>query len=187
MKNLLVALIVSISFLSCNSGTTVPNDGTYTPTYHYECQYVYDTWTGNYVHGCFWVYYNVDGSRTQELDMVADVADTQSIILDKTTQYFSEKYSLSLANGYKIAKNVLDIQSLQDRSVDDLADFAKKLYGINSAELVIAISLAQVGNNNALDDLISISAKNFSTSSETMKSIIKDLHSKALEESGIEL
>jgi hypothetical protein len=187
MKNLLVALLISTSFVSCNDGTTVPNDGTYTPTYHYECQYVYDVWTNNYVYGCFWVFYSIDGSSSRELDMVADVADTQDIMLEKTAQIFSEKYSLSFDNGLKIAKNVLDLQSLKDRSADDLADFAKKLYGVNSSELILAVTKAQVGNNEALDELISVSAKKFNTDSDTMKNIIRDLHSRAIEASGIEL
>ena len=189
MKKLILSLMLLVSLVSCNDDGTSTNtgSGTYTPTPYYTCQYVWDTWTGNYVHACFWVYYAQDGSSIQELDMVADVADRETIVIEKTASVYSQKYALSQEAAMKIAKNVYDLSNLDDRSMEDLADFAEKLYGVNTVELVSAISNAQVGNNQAMDMLIEKAASELSTNSQTMKAIIQDLHKQALEASGISL
>ena len=189
MKKLILSLMLLVSLVSCNGdGTSTSTGGTtYTPTPYYTCQYVWDTWSGNYIHACFWVYYSQDGSSIQELDMVADVADRESIVISKTASVYAQKYSLSLEQSTKIAKNVYDLSNLEERSMDDLADFAQKLYGVNTGELISAISSAQVGDNKAFDLLIEKAAAEFDTNTQTMKAIINDLHREALKESGIEL
>lgn len=177
-----------VSLVSCNGTTTTDTgSGTYTPTPYYTCQYVWDQWSANYIYACFWVYYSEDGSSVEELDMVADVADRENLIINKTASIYAEKYSLSLEQSTKIAKNVYDLSNLKDRSMEDLADFAQKLYGVNTTELITAISAAQVGDNQAMDQLIEKAAREFSTSAENMKNIINDLHREALIDSGIKL
>lgn len=189
MKKFALSLALLTSLIGCNGDGTIvePGDGTYTPLPQYTCQYVWDTWTGNYIHACFWVYYSEDGSSVQELDIVADVADKESLTITKTASIYAQKYSLSHDQAMKIAKNVYDLSTLEDRSINDLADFAEKLYGVNTTELISAISNAQVGNNKNMDKLIEKAAVEFSTSTQTMKAIIQDLHKEALDASGINL
>lgn len=187
MKKLMMTLMSMIMVVSCETTTCTENCNVYTPTPYYTCDYVWDTWTGNYTYACFWVYYSEDGSYVQELDMVADAADVQALAIEKSAQAYAQKYSLSLSQGLKIAKNVAHVNSLKDRSVADLADFAQKLYGVNPTDLISALSSAQVGNNTEMDNLIKNSAVEFNTSKENMKFIIKDLHKSALEASGIKL
>jgi hypothetical protein len=188
MKRLLTSIMLMLSLVSCNSGTTCTENCTvYNPTPYYTCEYVWDTLSGNYVYACFWVYYSQDGSSTQELDMVADIAEREELIISKNAQAYADKYQLSYEQGIKIARNVYNFESLQDRTAQDMADFAQKLYGVNTAELISAISSAQVGENKSLDLLIEKASKTFDTSKENMRFIIKDLHKAALEESGIQL
>jgi hypothetical protein len=187
MKNLILAIFMTTTLVSCNDSTSTAGSDIYYPTPYYTCENIYDTWSNQFIFACFWVYYSEDGSSSQELDMVADIADEQSLILDKTAQMYSEKYSLSVEQGLKIARNITDLQSLKDRSANDLADFAKSLYGMNTDELISAIGQSQVGDNSALEELVEQSAIDFGTDKQTMKTIIKDLHKKALEENGINL
>lgn len=187
MKKLLLSIMLAFTFLSCETSTTTTTTGDYTPTPYYTCQYVWDTWTGNYIYACFWVYYSEDGQEEHELDLAADVADNDALILERNASIYAEKFSLSTEQAIKIAKNVKDLNALEDRSFDDIADFAQKLYGVNTTEIVSAVSKAQVGDYSEFDAVIKRSAKNFNTSSATMKAIIKELHGKALSIHGIEL
>lgn len=178
---LTVILTMAISLISCDSTVTV-GTGSY-----YDCIDYYDYW-GYYTHtDCGYYYYSQDGSKEFELDMVSQVADQENFALEKTASIYAEKFSLSTDKAMKIAKNIKDLNTLQDRSASDLADFAQKLYGVNPSEVVDAVSAAQVGNNSELDAVIDSAAQNFNTDTETMKEIVKELHGQALQASGIEL
>lgn len=187
MKKTLSMLVLGLSLLglaSCNGG----GGGTvYEPTWHYNCYPVYDYW-GYYLYDdCYWEYYNQDGTLAQELDLSGEVADREALVLSKTAEVYAEKFSLSNDQAMKIAKNVKDFEALQDRSENDIADFAQKLYGVNPSEIVSAVANAQVGNNSELESVIDQAAQNFNTNKDTMKAIVKELHGKALEANGIEL
>lgn len=180
----LVALVaMSTSLVSCNGSVSVG----YQPGWHYNCYAVYDYW-GYYLYDeCYDEYYNADGSMTQELDLTAEVADREAFVLDKTASVYAEKFSLSNDQAMKIAKNVKDFAALSERTESDISEFAQKLYGINPSQVVSAVASAQVGMNAELDAVIEEAAANFNTSSENMKAIVKELHGRALEESGISL
>ena len=186
MKSNLMKLLASLMLLGSFASCTVIYEP-YQPSWHYNCYPVYDYW-GYYLYDeCYWEYYNQDGSVAKELDMVAEVADKEQVVLEKTASKFAEKYNLSADQGMKIAKNIADYKALQDRSESDIADFAQKLYGVNPSEVISAVSSAQVGKNAELEAVIKKAAENFNTSEANMRGIVKDLHGKALEESGISL
>ena len=190
MKKILSALMLSMALLGlvgCN-GSTGGGGGTYyTPSWHYNCYPVYDYY-GYYMYDdCYWEYYNQDGTVAQELDISGEVADREALVLSKTADFYAEKFSLSNDQAVKIAKNIIDFEALQDRSAEDVADFAQKLYGVNPSSVVSAIANAQTGNNAELEAVIEKAAQNFNTSKGTMKAIINELHGKALESNGIEL
>lgn len=188
MKKTLSLFVLAASLLglvSCNSGSS--NSSYYEPTWHYNCYPVYDYW-GYYLYDdCYWEYYNKDGTIAKELDLSEEVADREALILSKTAGVYAEKFSLSQDQAMKIAKNVKDFAALQDRTENDIADFAQKLYGVNPSEVVSAVASAQVGNNAELETVIDQAAQNFNTSAANMKAIVKELHGKALEANGIEL
>lgn len=190
MKKLILSLLLLTSFVSCDSTTsTVPGD--YTPSPYYTCnyQYVY-SYTSNqysYEYVCFWVYYSEDGATTQELDLAANIGDKEQLKLERNANIYASKFGLSYTQAEKIAKNVLDLNSLKERSLEDISDFAEKLYGVNTSDIIKAAGFAQIGDYSELDLLIEKSATKFNTSTETMKAIIKELHGKALEANGIDL
>ncbi len=188
MKKALLNLMVLLGLLgglaSCN--TVVTSGGYYTPQWYYNCYPVYDYW-GYYMYDdCYWEYYNTDGTLLEK-DLVANVADQEAVLLEKLTNVYAEKFALSTEAASKVAKNVADFSALTDRSDADVADFAQKLYGVNPSEIVSAVSSAQIGNNSELDLVIDKASVSLGTNSDNMKAIVKELHGKALEASGIEL
>ena len=85
----------------------------------------------------------------------------------------------------KIAKTVNDYNAIQNRSDSDVADFAQRLYGVNPSKIASASSAAQLGDNTQLNAVVAEAAKNFNTSADNMKSVVKSLHGKMLEQQGI--
>jgi len=186
MKNALVKMMLMLGLLSglvsC-TGTTVTY---YEPSYHYNCYPVYDYWGYYLWDECYWEYYNTDGSLLEK-DLVSEVADKEAVLLDKLTSVYAEKFSLSTEAAQKVAKNVSDFSALSERTPDDIADFAERLYGVNPSEIISAVGSAQVGNNAELDAVIEKASANLGTNSTQTKALIKELHGKALEANGIEL
>ena len=185
MKSALLKLMMFLSLLtgviSCDTVYV-----TYEPQWYYNCYPVYDYW-GYYMYDdCYWEYYNTDGTLLEK-DMVSNVADKEAVLLEKLTGVYAEKFALSTDAAAKVAKNVSDFSALSDRSESDLADFAQKLYGVNPTEIVSAMSSAQVGNNAELDLVIDKASANLGTNAQNMKEIVKELHGKALQSSGIDI
>ena len=158
----------------------------YDPTWHYNCYAVYDSW-GYYLYDdCYWEYYNTDGElASSELDISAEVSDIEKFKLKRMAVHYAEKFSLSADEGMKVARNIQDLSALQDRSEEDLADFAQKLYGVNPNDVISAVGKAQVGDNAELETLID--SIEFNTSSANKKALIKELHGNALKANGINL
>ena len=177
MKNFIVITIFSISFASCMSG---PTDAP-----HYECRSDYYHWT-QVPTGCQW-YYSIESTDFNELDLASDISEINEEEVELTADYYARTYALSYESAHKLSKSIFEFKYLKDRSANDLADFAEKLYGINAFELIEAISSAQIGNNEKLNHVINEAAENFNTSKENMKNLVKDLHQHALESNGIVL
>lgn len=182
--NLLAMFAVGTSFVSCSGGGSVTVG--YEPEWHYNCYAVYDSW-GYYLYDeCVWEYYNAEGEIVKsELDITADASEVQKIKLERMALRYAEKFELSTEDALKVAKNVNDFTALEDRTEEDLADFAQKLYGVNPSDIVSAVGKAQVGNNSELESLIE--SIDFETSLENKKALVKELHGNALRANGIEL
>lgn len=180
LNKLLATLFLVGSFASCDVYVSP-----YTPQWWYNCYPVYDFW-GYYLYDeCYWEYYNTDGTLLEK-DMVSEVADKEALLLEKLTNVYAEKFSLSTDAASKVAKNVQDFTALSERSAEDIADFAQKLYGVNPSEIVSAVSNAQVGNNAELDAVIEKAGANLGTTKAQTKALIQELHGKALEANGIQ-
>lgn len=181
ITKLLAMLFLVGSFASCEVYVEP-----YEPYWHYNCYPQYDYW-GYYMYDdCYWEYYNTDGQVIGK-DIVSDVADKEAVLLEKLTSDYSEKYSLSTEAAAKVAKNLTDFSVLSERSAEDIADFAEKLYGVNPSEIISAVGEAQVGNNAELDSVIEKASSTLGASTDATKAIVKELHGKALEANGIEL
>lgn len=133
--------------------------------------------------GCVIMYYS--SGETIELDIQAQAADLEEAITQSLSTRYQENFGLSLEDASKIAQTVTDFSTLQERSNEDLADFAEKLYGINPTNIISAVSKAQVGDHQELDHLISDKSHDFEISESQMKGLIQDLHGQVLMENGI--
>ena len=186
MKKLLSKFILASMLMGTLTSCYYSVGVIYQPMWRYNCYPVFDWWGYYLWDECYWEYYNQDGTLLEK-DMVAEVADKEALLLEKLTGVYAEKFSLSNEAAAKVAKNVKDFSALSNRSADDIADFAERLYGVNPTEIISAVSSAQVGNNTELDSVIEKASVNLGSNNAQMKALIKELHGKALEANGIEL
>jgi hypothetical protein len=120
-------------------------------------------------------------------DIVTDIATSDEETISKNGTDFARKFSLSESQGIKVIRTLHDFAALQSRSDQDLADFAKRLYGVDPARILSASQNAQLGDPTELDAVVSEAARGFDTTPENMKAIVKTLHGRMLEQNGIEL
>jgi hypothetical protein len=173
-----------ISLALIGASMVAAGSGCYSSTVYYD-EYCYWDYWGNYV--CEYYYYNGDGTKDVSKDIVTDIAQAEQAKLDNAAKHYASKFSLSAEQGMKIAKTVADFNTVQSRSAEDVADFAQRLYGVNTQSLIAAVGNAQAGDTTKLNEVVAEAAKNFSTTTENMKSIVKTLHGNALKEAGINL
>jgi hypothetical protein len=179
MRFTVTAFILMLSVLSTacynsvsyNSFYTDPNDPNapcgYDPLYGYYC----------YSEG------NVELSK----DLTTSIAQVEQAKLEVSARHFARQFELSADQGMKIAQSVRDYNALQTRSDQDAADFARRLYGIEPARIVQAVSQAQMGDITQLDAVIADAAKNFNTTQDNMRKIVKALHGQMIREQGLSL
>jgi ATPase subunit of ABC transporter with duplicated ATPase domains len=169
--------LIGVSMAVAGSACTTYVSG---PTYYNDCYYDY---YGNYV--CDTYYYNGDGTTDTSRDVITNIAQAEQQKLEAQAKHYADKFSLSVDQGMKIAKTIADFNAVQNRSDADVADFAQRLYGVNPTDIVAAVGKAQAGDNTQLNGLVAEAAKNFNTTADNMKNIVKTLHGKMLEQQGI--
>lgn len=176
---LMTYLFILTTFISCVDPNPMPGP-------QEKCTWVYNFTTKEWYQECNLYYYSQNGDSF-EMDIAADVADKQQAVITSLAQIYQDKFTLSQESAHKMAKVIFDYNALSERTEDDMADFAQNLYGINPAEIISAVSEAQVGNNIQLEKLIEQASINLGTTTNTTKEIINELHGKILEENGINL
>ena len=149
---------------------------------NYSCYY--DFW-GNYV--CTYYNYASDGSVESSRDIITDVANAQEQHVAVIAEHYVQKFNLSDEQGMKLAQSTVDFNLLENRTEQDMADFARRLYGVDPSEIVAAVGSAQAGDRTKLNKLVDEAAANFGTTPETMKNIVRAFHAKALAEQGVSL
>lgn len=145
------------------------------------------SYPSGYPQGSCALYSYSDNNSSFELDLASDVAAKEETKLQQTQQYYMNQFNLSVDAATKMARAVIDFNRLQQRSYEDMLDFAVRLYGVNPKDLTHAIALGQMGENAELENLLEKAAMELETTSENMREIIKTLHSEALFEAGIRL
>lgn len=120
-------------------------------------------------------------------DLITTVSANQNANITKTADLLAKKYSLSATTSLNVAHSLIDWNKLSNRTEADLADFSKRLYGIDIKKVNSALVLSAQGNNSELDQTIAEAAVNWGTTPENMKNIIKDFHGNELREMGVEL
>lgn len=118
----------------------------------------------------------LNNTASKGRDIVADVARNEKNIIKTVGEKFAAKYNLSTETGVKVARVLNDwakIGKSRARTEADLADFSKKLYGVDFNKVKGALLEAQKGNKAVLESVISEAATNWATTPETMKEIMK--------------
>lgn len=171
---------LSLTLVSC----ITPNPPIIQP--HEECSWIYSFTDKEWKRECSYVFTNNNGD-TLEIDIAGELSDKETSFINASALAYQTQFSLSKYSSMKMAKVIFDYKSLRERSDQDIADFAQKLYGVNPSEIVSAVSNAQVGNNSELDLLIAKASKNLGTTDSQTRAIIQELHNQTLIENGIEL
>ena len=127
-----------------------------------------------------------EGQSELSRDLTTQIATSEVDRIAARGKAFSERFSLSIEQGTKLARAINDYNAIQIRSAADVADFAQHLYGINPNRLISAAQKAQLGDNSELNILVNEAADNFRTTPSNMKNIIKDLHGAFLKQQAID-
>ena len=126
-------------------------------------------------------------------DLITVVSDVEQKTIQAAAQNFSKKFALSAETSLKVARTFNDWSKLgftrgpKGRTDADLADFTKRLYGVELNKIGSALMSATIGDNTSLDQTINEVAHNWNTNPETMKEILKSFHGNQLQQAGIEL
>lgn len=120
-------------------------------------------------------------------DVITNVAEAEKKGLENTAKYYANKFGITQSQGLKLARTLNDFATLQSRTEQDIADFTKRLYGVNFSNIKNAVEKASEGDQTALQGVISEAASNFNITPESMKTMVKSLHSNLLKNAGIEL
>lgn len=134
-----------------------------------------------------WGWFDDAQNGTISSDIMGEVAAKEQAKLKSASEFYTNKFNLSNEQSLKLAKTIYDYKALGERNAQDLADFSQTLYGLNPEEIITSVSAAQVGDHSKLDATIKKAAKNFNTTTQNMREIVKTLHGRALQENGIEL
>ncbi len=167
----------------------------------YYWDYYYDYYYGSYV----WrspsgLIYNewgdcLNNAKAPKLrrDLITVISEDEANVIDSAAGAFAKKYSLSAETARKVARTFNDFAKLgfkrgnKGRTDADMADFTKRLYGVDIKKVSSALMSASLGSQEDLNSTIREVAGNWNTSPETMREIINDFHGDQLTAAGISL
>lgn len=167
----------------------------------YYWDYYYDYYYGQYV----WVSpsgliyndwgncLNRAGSNSISRDLITIVSDEEEKTIQSAAKNFAAKYSLNADTSTKVARTMNDWAKLgfqrgnKGRTAQDVADFTKRLYGVDIQKVSTALMSAAIGDESDLNNTVNEVAANWGTNPETMREILKDFHGKQLDGVGITL
>jgi hypothetical protein len=116
------------------------------------------------------------GTEYSSRDLLSEIATDDDTRIDAAGVRYAHRFALSDEQGFQLARMIRDYSAIRNRSESDMADFAKRLYGVDPAEIVSAVAAAQLGERENLNALITDAARHFGTTPEIMKTIARDLH-----------
>jgi hypothetical protein len=129
---------------------------------------------------------NNDADRDSR-DLVADVADAETKVVETVGKSFAEKYALSEATGMQVAKTLNDYATMSHkmkraRTEKDINDFGQRLFGVSPDKAKVAIDQARKGDPDTLLGMNDEVASFWGTSPETSKVILKTWYKNQLSE-----
>lgn len=139
----------------------------------------YDVYYGYYCAG-------EHGEAVLTRDVTTSVAEAEQAQVEVTARHYSRQFHLASEQGMKIAKTIRDYNALSTRSEQDVAEISRRLYGLDPSRVISAVRDAQLGQSEHLNEVVSDAAKNFGTTPENMREIVKTLHGTILREQGIQ-
>jgi hypothetical protein len=100
-------------------------------------------------------YYDEDGydychsnGTSASRDIATELTERQERKIAEVAQKFAHRFGISEEQSLKLAYTSFDLEILQDRSADDLADFSRRLYGVNPSDITVAVGRAQLGDSS---------------------------------------
>ncbi|PIU00722.1 MAG: hypothetical protein COT74_03405 [Bdellovibrionales bacterium CG10_big_fil_rev_8_21_14_0_10_45_34] len=150
----------------------------------YDTDYGYyvDAWGFYGVNGVFYDYYTgraINEGNQSGRDILADEGVRESDVIEKAGEAFAAKYALDAETGVKVARTMNDWNKLaksRSRTAEDVADFTKRLYGVDVNAFMDAI---QTGEQASLDNMLQAAAESWNTSSENMRRILGSVYAQA--------
>ena len=128
-------------------------------------------------------------SETSSKDLIADASVAEEKIQKIAGKAFAQKYALAEEKGLVIAKSLQEWAILgrsRTRSVNDMADFSKRLYGLDATRTLGAFQKALVTQSQApLEELNVDVAAHWGTSPEVSKKILKTWYKSEVDTYGI--
>lgn len=164
---------------------------TYTDSYGYGRSYTGYAWlstTG--------ILYDSNGNALNELDsdsastdVIAQASAQEKQVQKAAGKVFAQKYALAEDKGIMISKTLQDWATLgksRARTTDDIADFSKRLYGVDPAKTSGAFQKALLTQSQQpLEELNVDVAAYWGTSPEGSKKILKDWYKSEVAQYGI--
>lgn len=165
---------------------------TYTDSYGYRRSYNGYAWlstTG--------ILYDANGNALNELDQ--DEAQSADVLSQAATQEkkvqaiagkaLAQKYALAEDKGIMISKTLQDWATLgkgRNRTTDDVADFSKRLYGVDADSAMTAFQTAlATQSQKPVEELNVDVAAHWGTSPEVSKEILKSWYAEEVAAYGI--
>ena len=164
---------------------------TYTDSYGYRRNYNGYAWlstTGILYDGSGNALNEIDPDEVQSADVLAQASMKEKAMAKKAGKAFADKYALAEASGVSIAKTLQDWAVLgrdRSRTPADMADFSKRLYGVQIGQATNALNEALKGNKTALEELNVDVAAHWGTSPETSKQILGSWYKQEMAQLGI--
>lgn len=161
---------------------------TYTDSYGYR-----DTWTGwGWLSPTGILYddfgYALNAKDDEGRDILEDAAEQEQNVIDAVGENLAARFELDAEVSVHVAEVLHDwatIGKTRARTNADVADFSKRLYGIDVNEVKDALQGAVKGDKAQLEGVISQAANNWSTTPETMKQILRGWYGKELSVIGL--
>ncbi|MBC7396820.1 MAG: hypothetical protein H7333_05195 [Bdellovibrionales bacterium] len=164
---------------------------TYTDSYGYRRNYQGYAWlstTGILYDGQGQALNEIDESESESADVLAVASKKEKAMAKRVGKAFSDKYALAESAGVSIAKTLQDWAVLgrdRARTASDVADFSKRLYGVELGQATNALNEALKGNKGALEALNVDVAAHWGTSPETSKKILATWYKGEMAQLGI--
>lgn len=124
-------------------------------------------------------------------DIVSEAAEQADAVIEGAGKAFAESYALNEEKGIEIARTLNDwatltkYRTIRARTEKDIADFSKRLYGVDMKDALAALESAKSGSVGALVEINTDIAKHWGTSPETSETIMRKFYEKQLSEYGV--